>query len=51
VVSLLVDGPVLSKQAALLEHDTLPPNPNPRKVEDGSNAGAQPVTANSGGGG
>ena len=25
VVSLLVDGPVLSKQAALLEHDTLPP--------------------------
>lgn len=51
VVSLLVDGPVLSKQAALLEHDTLPPNPNPRKVEGASNAGAQPVTANSGGGG
>ena len=24
VISLLVDGPVLSKQAALLEHDTLP---------------------------
>jgi type VII secretion protein EccB len=51
VVSLLVDGPVLSKQAALLEHDTLPPNPYPRRVDDGSNAGAQPVTANSGGGG
>lgn len=45
VVSLLVDGPVLSKQAALLEHDTLPANPNPRKVgEDGGNAaaGSQP---------
>jgi type VII secretion protein EccB len=50
VVSLLVDGPVLSKQAALIEHDTLPPNPNPRKVADGGNAGAQPVTANTGGG-
>ena len=35
VVSLLVDGPVLSKQAALIEHDTLPADPNPRKV-DGS---------------
>ena len=32
VVSWLIDGPVLSKQAALLEHDTLPPSPNPRKV-------------------
>jgi len=50
VVSLLVDGPVLSKQAALLEHDTLPPNPNPRKIEDGSSAGAQPVAAIPGGG-
>jgi type VII secretion protein EccB len=50
VVSLLIDGPVLSKQAALLEHDTLPPNPNPRKVDDGSNSGAQPVTANTGAG-
>ena len=50
VISLLVDGPVLSKQAALIEHDTLPPNPNPRKVADGTNAGAQPVTANLGGG-
>ena len=29
VVSLLVDGPVLSKQAALLEHDTLPADPEP----------------------
>ena len=35
VVGLLVDGPVLSKQAALLEHDTLPADPNPRKVEAG----------------
>ena len=35
VVNLLVDGPVLSKQAALLEHDTLPADPNPRKVEGG----------------
>lgn len=43
VVSLLVDGPVLSKEAALLEHDTLPANPNPRKVgEDGVAAGAPP---------
>ncbi len=32
IVRLLVDGPVLSKQAALLEHDTLPPDPKPRKV-------------------
>ncbi|WP_102144061.1 type VII secretion protein EccB [Mycobacterium hubeiense] len=35
VVSKLVDGPVLTKQAALLEHDTLPADPNPRKVDDG----------------
>jgi type VII secretion protein EccB len=35
VISLLVDGPVLSKQAALLEHDTLPADPNPRKVNAG----------------
>lgn len=35
VVSLLVEGPVLSKEAALLEHDTLPEDPNPRKVEEG----------------
>ena len=35
VVSLLVDGPVLSKQAALVEHDTLPADPNPRKIADG----------------
>jgi type VII secretion protein EccB len=33
VVGLLVEGPVLSKEAALLEHDTLPADPNPRKVE------------------
>lgn len=33
VVGLLVDGPVLTKDAALLEHDTLPADPNPRKAE------------------
>ncbi|MGK2902909.1 MAG: type VII secretion protein EccB [Mycobacterium sp.] len=47
VVSLLIDGPVLTKQAALLEHDTLPPDPHPRKVGGMSNdkaagAGAPP---------
>lgn len=36
VVSLLVEGPVLSKGAALLEHDTLPADPHPNKVPDGS---------------
>ena len=36
VVSLLIDGPVLSKQAALLEHDTLPADPSPRKLPDGN---------------
>ena len=41
VVKLLVDGPVLSKEAALIEHDTLPADPNPRKVEAANNpAGA-----------
>ena len=29
---LLVDGPVLSKDAALLEHDTLPADPSPREA-------------------
>lgn len=29
IVRLLVDGPVLSKDAALLEHDTLPADPSP----------------------
>jgi len=48
VVSLLVDGPVLSQQAALVEHDTLPSNPNPRKV--GGDAAA-PAAVTSGGGG
>lgn len=47
VVSLLVDGPVLSKEAALVEHDTLPSNPNPRKVGD---TDAAPVGASGGGG-
>ena len=46
VVGLLVDGPVLSKEAALLEHDTLPPDPDPRKIPDGK----QPVVAGTGGG-
>lgn len=35
VVNLLVDGPVLSKQAALVEHDTLPADPRPRPVGSG----------------
>ena len=35
VVGLLVEGPLLSKEAALLEHDTLPADPNPRKIEGG----------------
>lgn len=36
IVRLLVDGPVLSKDAALLEHDTLPADPSPRKVPAGA---------------
>ena len=32
VVRLLVDGPVLPKKSALLEHDTLPADPSPRKI-------------------
>jgi type VII secretion protein EccB len=32
IVRLLVDGPVLSKAAALLEHDTLPADPTPGKL-------------------
>ncbi len=36
IVRLLVDGPVLSKDAALLEHDTLPPDPSPRKLPAGT---------------
>ena len=45
VINLLVDGPVLSKQAALIEHDTLPADPNPRKVAGAdSPAGAAPGT-------
>lgn len=36
VVRLLVDGPVLSKDAALLEHDTLPADPKPRKIDVGA---------------
>ncbi len=51
VVSLLVDGPVLSKEAALVEHDTLPPDPNPRSVGSDSPDAAQPATATTGGGG
>jgi type VII secretion protein EccB len=37
VVRLLVDGPVLSQAAALLEHDTLPTDPLPRKLDSGAN--------------
>jgi type VII secretion protein EccB len=51
VVGLLVDGPVLSKEAALIEHDTLPPNPNPRKVADNTPGSARPAGATTGGGG
>ncbi|KUH85683.1 MULTISPECIES: type VII secretion protein EccB [unclassified Mycobacterium] len=51
VVGLLVDGPVLSREAALVEHDTLPPDPNPRKVGDGTAGAAQPATSQTGGGG
>jgi hypothetical protein len=36
IVRLLVDGPVLSKEAALLEHDTLPADPSPRKLPAGT---------------
>ncbi len=46
VVSLLVDGPVLSQQAALIEHDTLPPNPHPRRAGGGA---AAPATLGGGG--
>jgi hypothetical protein len=40
IVRLLVDGPVLSKDAALLEHDTLPADPSPRKVPSSGTPGA-----------
>ncbi|MDR3665128.1 MAG: type VII secretion protein EccB [Mycobacterium sp.] len=42
VVSLLIEGPVLSKEAALLEHDTLPSDPKPRKVPGGNEIAAPP---------
>ncbi|MCH9669789.1 MAG: type VII secretion protein EccB [Actinomycetia bacterium] len=48
VVRLLIDGPVLSTEAALIEHDTLPADPNPRKVTVGQSV---PGQASSGGGG
>src|SRR5882757_70045 len=51
VVGLLVDGPVLSKQAALLEHDTLPADPNPRKVGDPNAVPNAVPAARPGGGG
>lgn len=47
VVSLLIDGPVLSKEAALVEHDTLPADPHPRKVNESQHL---PVGAPMGGG-
>jgi type VII secretion protein EccB len=47
VVGLLVDGPVLSKSAALLEHDTLPADPSPRRIADGN---ALPSVPRPGGG-
>ncbi|MCV7014054.1 type VII secretion protein EccB [Mycolicibacterium madagascariense] len=39
VLALLVDGPVLLAEAALLEHDTLPPDPDPRAVPDARRPG------------
>jgi type VII secretion protein EccB len=39
IIRQLVDGPVLSKDAALLEHDTLPADPTPRKIAGGSGGG------------
>ncbi|MBO0679990.1 type VII secretion protein EccB [Mycolicibacterium sp. S2-37] len=50
VVSLLVDGPVLSKQAALVEHDTLPGNPQPRRVGDPTGVAGAPAPTPGGGG-
>jgi type VII secretion protein EccB len=47
VVGLLMEGPVLSKEAALLEHDTLPSDPKPRKVAGGNDAA--PTTVRPGG--
>ncbi len=41
ILRLLVDGPVLSKDAALLEHDTLPADPSPRKAADASSGAPQ----------
>ncbi len=49
VINLLVDGPVLSKQAALIEHDTLPADPNPRTVE-GADSPAGAAAPGTGGG-
>ncbi len=49
-VSLLMDGPVLSKQAALLEHDTLPADPDPRPIEGSTPGGGAPPAAKPGGG-
>jgi type VII secretion protein EccB len=40
IIRLLVDGPVLTKGAALLEHDTLPADPSPRKAPDAGTPGA-----------
>lgn len=40
-IRLLASGPDLSKQAALLEHDTLPPDPRPRPIP----AAGQPAPA------
>ncbi len=43
VVSRLVEGPMLSRTAAMLEHDTLPADPDPRRVGD-SLTGDSPAT-------
>ena len=43
VVGPLVDGPVLSKEAALVEHDTLPADPNP--AQDRRRSAVQPASS------
>ncbi len=37
VLRLLVEGPVLSQEAALLEHDTVSTQPTPREIAGGAN--------------
>ncbi|QUR66516.1 type VII secretion protein EccB [Mycobacterium spongiae] len=41
IIRLLVDGPVLARNSAMLEHDTLPADPSPRKVPVGASGAAR----------